>query len=761
MFRIAVIQNGVEMQHSGYVDAIPMYKNFGRIGKEKAEFTRFSGVNIRDLFSIGANYLLDFDTIILGTNATSDDDVYNVLRESSCKELLEQFISLGKGVLICSQKKYERKKDISDGTNKRVSNILPDHYEYCVDERPKNEDSKDEGASICNLDRGTLNQKCLLNLPNVIINDVIKQHCLTNSFQTHFYRDHILPIIDSAYQPIIYDKKSDVDVRNLVMVAVPQNKEKIVISTMALDWASHEELLENILNYLTRGVPHTAFVHKNNYDNKEMKIITMDAELSKIGNIEYLGIDKFLRNVEWHSLIVFSPDFSEQEVYEAWEKIKSCNPFTKAYHYRTVNSELVLVEYSNNAYIEQQKMDVLAWLYSKRGHNLWDNSLWKTFDVANLLYVTKPENYKTILSQIVEGITVRDDKNKEHYKNGNYDGVLAPTCGVLEILHWANENNKYNSTKDYLLNIFATLSPLNKMFVIRAFSRCSDSCVDALIKDFRLDNSVPLTDMMDLDLCLKAEIAMILCSNQDENINKRHMREAIEEICRRQLQNGRWDNLGNTAKILIFLLQEWSTIKTILDEPQDIELLKLIRSHIDRGITAIKTNYSQKLFNWENNIVTTANALMSLYLYDIESGYQSKDFLKNFVEESQIAYSYNALSLTLKTLDKAVDDLNHKTTELFESKNELRSLTERNTKIYNRLYVVASIAGFSLFGIISVFVLLAIKYFETFIGVISEVFMWVPVAIGLAISPLVVFFIKKISTISDNIKKRSKKNKHD
>lgn len=159
--------------------------------------------------------------------------------------------------------------------------------------------------------------------------------------------------------------------------------------------------------------------------------------------------------------------------------------------------------------------------------------------------------------------------------------------------------------------------------------------------------------------------------------------------------------------------------------------------------------------------MTTANALMSLYLYDIESGYQSKDFLKNFVEESQIAYSYNALSLTLKTLDKAVDDLNHKTTELFESKNELRSLTERNTKIYNRLYVVASIAGFSLFGIISVFVLLAIKYFETFIGVISEVFMWVPVAIGLAISPLVVFFIKKISTISDNNKKRSKKNKHD
>ena len=104
MYRVAVIQNGIEMQHSGYVDAIPMYRRFSRIGREKAEFTRFSGVNIQDLFSQGDKYLLDFDALVLGTNATSDDDVYNVLREERCKNLLESFIGSGKGVLICSQK---------------------------------------------------------------------------------------------------------------------------------------------------------------------------------------------------------------------------------------------------------------------------------------------------------------------------------------------------------------------------------------------------------------------------------------------------------------------------------------------------------------------------------------------------------------------------------------------------------------------------------------------------------------------------------
>lgn len=90
MFRIAVIQNEVEMQHSGYVDSVPKYKTQNFELKEHV-FNRFSSVNIRDLFIEGENYLLDYDCLIIGTNATSDGDVYKTLCEERNKHLLELF----------------------------------------------------------------------------------------------------------------------------------------------------------------------------------------------------------------------------------------------------------------------------------------------------------------------------------------------------------------------------------------------------------------------------------------------------------------------------------------------------------------------------------------------------------------------------------------------------------------------------------------------------------------------------------------------
>lgn len=49
MYRIAVIQNEVEMQHSGYVDSVPKYRKQDFDLREHV-FNRFSSVNIRELF---------------------------------------------------------------------------------------------------------------------------------------------------------------------------------------------------------------------------------------------------------------------------------------------------------------------------------------------------------------------------------------------------------------------------------------------------------------------------------------------------------------------------------------------------------------------------------------------------------------------------------------------------------------------------------------------------------------------------------------
>lgn len=783
MYRIAVVQNGVEMQHSGYVDAIPMYRRFSKIGREKAEFTRFSGVNIRELFNQGENYLLDFDALILGTNATSDDDVYNVLRENECKELLSVFIEKGKGFLICSQKKYQPKKQeaqqneyklsldaknddfmrILDDTGKgeiyysvsevtshqsskkRISAILPARYEYVVDERPSAESSSEGNITLVEEERATLNQRCIFSLPHRITEELIDRRCKKNSFQKHYYRDVIIPVYDSAYQPVLIDNR-DISMRNVLMVAVPQRFERIVISTMALDWAGHEELLENIINYLTRGIPHTAFVHKDNYSNSEMKILTLDAELSKVGNMEYCSIEDYLVNVTWHSLVVFSPDFTEKEVLDAWHTIKENNKFTKVYHYRNVEDELVLVKYSNNTYIEQQKMDVLAWLNSKRGKRLWDNSFWKTFDVARLLYLMGDECCPSIIKQIVEAIVDKDDKNKSHYKsNGSYDGVLAPSCGVLEILYWANNKQYYEKTRTYLLNKYREEgSSHNKMFIIRSFYRSNDPALPSLLDDFSFDGISSFHDMIDLDLCLYAEIAIILFNNSEKNrsANKQWIINSLEELLARQMQNGKWDSLSNTATILVFLLQYLNELKTILKDSNEKEFLGQIKERIDRGVTAIKTAYSSKNFNWENNIVTTANSLLVLFLYDESSGYKSKDFLKNFVDESSVAANYNALNLALHTLDVTIDDLNTSSNSLAVAENEIEKLQNDSNRLSKRLYITGMVAGFSVTCLLSICVQLALNVPNELASIISEVFMWLPVAVGTVI-PAVVFYVNK------------------
>ncbi len=798
MYRIAVVQNGIEMQHSGYVDAISMYKRFSKIGREKAEFTRFSGVNIRDLFNQGEKYLLDFDALILGTNATSDDDVYSVLREEKCKQLLSDFIEKGKGLLICSQKKYqpqtlEEKKNeykisldaknddfmrIIEDTGKgeiyysitdcsthqvskrRLSSILPSRYEYVVDERPSFESSSDGQITLFNESRMTLNQKCLCCLPHQITEELIDRRCQNNSFQKHYYRDTIHPIYDSAYQPVLVDNK--IPMRNILMVAVPQKNERIVVSTMALDWAGHEELLENIINYLTRGIPHTAFVHKNDYNNSEMKILTLEAELAKIGNMEYCSMEDYLANAAWHSLVVFSPDYYENEVLDAWRIIKQNNRFTKVYHYRNIEDELILVKYSNNTYIEQQKMDVLAWLNSKRGKRLWDNSFWKTFDVARLLYLIRDECCTSIINQIVEAIIDKDDKNRSHYKaNGSYDGVLAPSCGVLELFHWANNDQCYEKTKTYLLNkYYEEESSHNKMFIIRSFYRSNDPVLLTLLDDIVFDSFPAFHDMIDLDLCLYAEIAIILYNNSEKNksINKQNIINLIEELLSRQMQNGKWDSLSNTGTILVFLLQNYNVLKNILKDSYERKTLNQIKEQVDRGITAIKTAYSPKYFNWENNIVTTANSLLALCLYDECSGYRSKDFIKNFVDESRAAANYNALNLALHTLDGTIDDLNTSLNDLTIAKTRINKLNVDCNRLSKRLYITGMIAGFSITCLLSICVQLALNVPDELISIISDVFMWIPVTVGTVVPAIVFNINKKINRLGDNKEKLTIKN---
>lgn len=144
------------------------------------------------------------------------------------------------------------------------------------------------------------------------------------------------------------------------MVACLQENERIVISTMALDWAGHYELLENILYYLVVGIPSVAFINKGGRLSKEFEFIISESKLSKTAYISYRSLAEATNNGNklnaFHTLYVFSPDYNEDEVSSFWDSfIKPQDRYIKLIYYKYINDELVLVNFSYSSYIDAQK----------------------------------------------------------------------------------------------------------------------------------------------------------------------------------------------------------------------------------------------------------------------------------------------------------------------------------------------------------------------------------------------------------------------
>lgn len=742
MYRIAVIQNEVEMQHSGYVDSVPKYRKQDFDLKDHV-FNRFSSVNIGDLFIEGENYLLDYDCLIIGTNATSDGDVYSILCDQKNKELLSKYIELGKGLLICSQKKL--KADVASDTNEykaRKTCFLPEQYEYRVISRPQNEGSEEGNVVVFEKNHNNI-QNFICTYPRKIDNYIIKEHCIKNDFQQHFYRDYIIPVNNSSYYPILLDDREFP--RNTLMVACPRKNEKIIISTMALDWAGHYELIENILYYLIIGIPSVAFVGNKDKPIQDFDFLIQETELS---NISYHLYDSFNAAIssnlkQYHTLYVCSPAYSEEEVFSFWENnIKEKNSYIKLFYYKYIRNELVLVNFSYYRYIDTQKKEVETWIKSEYKDGLWGNSFWKTYDVLVALFNTE-NSIACYLSNTFNKITL-------HYKNGSYDGVLAPTCGLFELESLIISSSEltreipfieeyFNQTKKWLIDKYNNTSNYNKKFIIRSFFNTDN--IRELSKDMSdfkngllevaLDGVIE--DKLEIDLCLDIEVCLIyLDLFDDKNEIRIRIRTCLNNILNNQMQNGRWDNnLGKTARLLVFLIKHY--------EQNNFEKYnEKIKAAIERGIIALRNAYHSN--NWENNIVTTANAISAIVMYDRIASYKSKDFLNQVNKEVKLADSYNSLVLALDTVDNLIRENGQSNTKLIK----LENAQDNYEKSQAKLHTMTSIACTEILLILSYYLFLYLKDVELFKEMIFESFMWIPIVVGIAITGLISFLPKII-----------------
>jgi len=718
MYRVAIIQNESETIRSGYANVIGKLSQIPLLASYSMEL--FNVVNIDRLFKSGDNNIQHYDSIVITTNATSDKYILDKLR--SHKDDIEAFLLRGKGIFIASQKKLST-SCINDSGDKGRTTFLPDIYDFFTIQRPKEE--KDSGEGNISFNSTT---SVLLNYPNKVSCEETICHCKNNEFKRHFYRSYIVPLTKGVYESVLIDDSYE-NVPNRCLLAtnlVPQNGERIVISTIALDWEFHVNLLTNIIVYITEGQPKVAFVGLPHNKVNDYDYLLSSAKLSKIAYKAYDSIktiDSTLLGI--HNTYIFSPNYTKPEIEEFITTVNSrvgynIKQYIRIYYFEHIGNSLALVQYSNFSSIDILIDNAILWLTSKFDGRMWNNSFWASYDILIMMNETgvSPEPYI---------VNILDDI-KKHYTDNNYDGVVGATCGLLEILLiWQEKyphvlagasivHSDIQQTINWLLSKFPSQSNYDKQTIISTLHK-----YNSLILKLGLSVNIPdendlkqqldntsindFSKITELDICRLIEWHII--QNNTDGINN-----CLIQLKNRQNVGGKWVNIRRTATILVSLL---SNIKSL-------SYNDILDDMIYNGILFLRSSYNWKFSNWDNDIQATAKALHAIGLYNSIYKYSTQDFFKTLEVESDTVYAASVVlnvSENIRNLRNDTNEISVKLKDINQKYNAAIETIERQNSTIENLNTKVRKAAMSItasrtFAVISGSLFLAIILYLAF-----------------------------------------------
>jgi hypothetical protein len=537
-----------------------------------------------------------------------------------------------------------------------LTGFLPDTYEFQTVERPKSE--KDSGKGKISTPRTDQTEQILLNYPCKVTPELTTNYCEENEFKRHFYRSFIVPKNIASYSPVFVDVSyTESNQRNLLMVNLaPLYGERVVISTIAIDWEFHEELLVNIIRYITEGVPKVAFIDKANKRHGDFDFLLTSARLSKISHEIYHNVAEIkpgLLNV--HNTFIFSPDWQEKDIRPFLQMIRASSNddargkkvYRRVYYFKIVDDTLTLTQYSNFSSIDLVIDSSVLWLSSKFVGEMWGSSFWITYDVV-LMMSDIGVNVSPYIEAIVKDI-------KKHFVEYSYDGVIGATCGMLELFvilkhRYPKEFKKTGFTNpdiqgitDWIFARFDSLSTFDQQTVILTLSRINEAGYyqgkldqngkyrkfsTEVLLSFNLEN---LPNLSEMDICRGISLCLLSDDREAE------ITELLLELQRVQSPSGRWTNIGRTAHVVVFLISNISKIKNILADRTNID------DTIYNGILYLRSEFNAEGSNWNNEIQATANAIHAIGLHNRLYKYSTQDFFKTLEIESDKMYAATVL----------------------------------------------------------------------------------------------------------------------
>ncbi len=475
-FRIAVILNESGLLRNNYSNIIPNLdtlmnsENDARSKiRKKYLFTGFTRSNLSDLFNTeNDNYINNFDALFISTNATNDNEVKSKLTANS--EVLAEFLNSGRGLFIGSQKKLSDKSD--------TVSFLPDTISYSYVKRPEIKSSEGE-ISIIN-EASPIVTGC--------DGDAITSKCHNNKFKDHVYRSWLQLNYSELFEPILVDKTD-----NSRILLVRAKNQKIVYTTISADYEEQNELLHNIIIYITEGISSIGFfgnINNMHFEASKFSDLFLSAKINKMTFDIYSSLD-ITPDVLSKKIYVISPEFDFEEVKEFWRGLLSkSNDLKKIlYIHDSAKCDNAITEYRNYSDTDLRLQQVIQWVEkaldkktrdkeeksrreeeekrkrvslsdadtageqgSKKASRTavrWGADFWTTYDTMTFFYElsqTYGEQYADIIASYAPSVL---DSWESHYrlpdKNnsagsdndevGSYDGMLNCSCAMLEMFY--------------------------------------------------------------------------------------------------------------------------------------------------------------------------------------------------------------------------------------------------------------------------------------------------------------------------------------
>lgn len=514
MYRIAIIVNDNETLHSVYADSErivrkAMQKVYPRSADNLYTFQVFDKFNIYTLFEKGPNNIFSFDSMFIGTNACNNIEIYNSLTNHS--SIIATYIDDGNGnhhgICISNQQKlggsYQDAEPVA---------FLPANLSYRLIRRDEKK-SSDGVVQIAN------EADWLVNFPIKITNDIIEKRCsgIDNQFMPHKYRFILEPTDASSYE-VVYSDKSYVSAdshfpnERCLLLRSRIGNQRVVISSIILDWAEHIEQLADIIVFITEGINQFAFVDKATPKNRDdvFEQYISKAYDYKIALKHYSGIEAISevlagshqnsiyvqgnspkKQLYPHVVFVFAASWLEKEIDDLWKEYAETAKNDLVFYRLVSNKEqgkdelIVHSVFSRSIKNSRMFLDAIEWISANFITKKWRKSVWTYEYILNLysqlevastgfivpLFREIQTHYK-IQNELPGGekddIDLKKVYQPELFENlifQSYDNVFNSTCSCCNVIYMLYYLCTKNSIEEIILD--NKLNPISSLLDVR------------------------------------------------------------------------------------------------------------------------------------------------------------------------------------------------------------------------------------------------------------------------------------------------------